>query len=358
MRIAQIPPLIESVPPKGYGGTERIVSYLTEGLVKRGHEVTLFASGDSQTEALLVPVTARSLRAAHSSKSYLGFHFTQMEKVSAYAHEFDILHFHNDFLHFPISRRSSYTHLSTLHGRLDVQGLNLLFREYREMPLVSISDFQRQPVKQANWIATVYHGLPRDLYKPKYDPGSYLAFLGRISAEKRPDRAIEIAKRAGLRLRIAAKIDDDDKKYYESIKHLFDHPLVEFIGEIGEEEKSEFLGNALALIFPIDWPEPFGLVMAEALACGTPVIAFRNGSVPEVIDECVTGYIVSSVEEAAKAVNKIHLVSRKACRSMFEERFEAGIMVKNYEEAYWRTIDQKKRFRIACMAERMKNMIP
>lgn len=343
MRIAQISPLIESVPPQGYGGTERVVSYLTEELVKSGHDVTLFATADSKTSARLIPVSPQGLRLYESKVDPLAYHFIQLEEVVSRASQFDLLHFHTDYLHFPVSRRCKYAHLTTLHGRLDLTGLHLLYKRYNDMPLVSISNSQRKPIPEARWLATVYHGLPTNMYKPVIQSGSYLAFLGRISEEKRVDRAIEIAKRTGMPLKIAAKVDAHDQEYYESqIKHLFDHPLVEYIGEIGEGEKAAFLGNAAALIFPIDWPEPFGLVMIEAMACGTPVIAYRRGSVPEIINHGVTGYVVSTIDEAVKSVENLHSISRKLCRKEFEERFGAEVMSKNYEEVYEKILHFQK----------------
>jgi glycosyltransferase involved in cell wall biosynthesis len=345
MRIAQVSPLIESVPPKGYGGTERIVSYLTEGLVKRNHEVTLFASADSETQARLISICPQGLRLYQKGVDGLAYHFIQLEEVLKISSEFDVIHFHNEYLHFPVSRNSHYAHVNTLHGRQDVPGLSLLYEKFNDMPVVSISEHQRIPLPHALWVATVYHGLPLDLYKPVIQPGKYLAFLGRISVEKRVDRAIEIAKRAGIPLKIAAKVDPNDTKYYESkIKHLLDDPLIEYIGEIGEERKEEFLGNAAALLFPIDWPEPFGLVMIEAMACGTPVIAYKNGSVPEIIDDGVTGYIVSSIKEAVNAVHKLNLISRSQCRKKFEERFDADRMVRDYEKVYDKVINLKNKY--------------
>jgi glycosyltransferase involved in cell wall biosynthesis len=345
MKIAQVPPLIESVPPKGYGGTERIVSFITEELMKRGHEVTLFASADSETKARLVPIAPEGLRMVSQKVDTLAYHFIQVDEVMRQSQEFDIIHFHNDYLHFPISRMYNYSHVTTLHGRLDNPGLSQLYNRYNDIPLISISNNQRQPIPDANWISTVYHGLPGNMYTAQENKDSYLAFLGRISIEKRPDRAIEIAKRTGMKLKIAAKIDNADKEYYESIRHLFDDSLIEFIGEIGEDEKQEFLGNATALLFPIDWPEPFGLVVIESMACGTPVIAFRAGSIPEIIDEGITGFVVSSIDEAVDAVNKIQQINRSGCRKKFEERFEVSIMVDNYEKVYTRIIESKSKER-------------
>jgi glycosyltransferase involved in cell wall biosynthesis len=341
MKIAQVPPLIESVPPKGYGGTERIVSFITEELVRRGHDVTLFASGDSETKAHLVPICPKGLRLFVNNVETLAYHYVQLDQVTKQAREFDIIHFHNDYLHFPMSRVYNYTHVTTLHGRLDNPGIPQLYKRYNDIPLVSISNHQREPIPFANWIDTVYHGLPDTLYKQGKGEGNYLAFLGRISIEKRPDRAIEIAKRTGIKLKVAAKIDNADKEYYESVKHLFDDPLVEFVGEIGEDKKEEFLGNAAALLFPIDWPEPFGLVVIESMACGTPVIAFREGSIPEIIDDGITGYSVSSIDEAVDSVNKVQNIDRSKCRQKFEERFEVSTMVDNYERVYSQLIERK-----------------
>ncbi len=346
MRIAQVAPLIEPVPPKTYGGTERIVSYITEELVKRGHEVTLFASADSQTGARLVSVSPKNLREERMENpgliDPLAWNFIQLEKLLKLQTQFDVIHFHTDYLHFPVSRQSAYAHITTLHGRLDIAGLDLLYDHFDDIPVVSISDHQRLPIKKAFWIATVYHGLPADLYHEDSGKGNYLAFIGRISPEKRVDRAIEIAKRAGIPLKIAAKVDKADIEYFETeIRHLLDDPLIEFIGEIGENEKQEFLGNALAMLFPIDWPEPFGLVMIESMACGTPVIAFNKGSVPEVIDPGITGKLVVSIDEAVHAVKDIHLMSREKCRQKFEERFRVERMVSDYERVYEKVIEWK-----------------
>ncbi len=338
MRIAQVAPLYERVPPKFYGGTERVVSYLTEELVRQGHEVTLFASGDSITAAKLRPVCERALRLEGKKVvDPLAHHIRMIEMVAQEAQEFDVIHYHIDYLHFPVTRRQSVPAVTTLHGRLDIPDIAPLYREFREMCLISISDSQRAPIPWANWLATVHHGLPEDLYRPQEKPGQYLAFLGRISPEKRVDRAIEIARRVGMPIKIAAKIDAVDQQYFDAeIKQLFEEPFVEYIGEIGEAEKSEFLGNAYALLFPIDWPEPFGLAMIEAMACGTPVVAYRRGSVPEVIDQGVTGYAVSNLEEAVKAVHQISSLDRKLCRAVFEKRFSVKRMCLDYLEAYKR----------------------
>lgn len=335
MRIAQVAPLHESVPPKLYGGTERIVHYLTEELVAAGHDVTLFASGDSETSASLEPMVPKALRLDERAIDVLAPHLLMFDRVAETARRFDVIHFHTDYLHFPVFRHCSVPHVSTFHGRLDLADLRPVFDAFRELPMVSISDYQRLPVNRANWLATVYHGLPESLYSFRPEPGTYLAFLGRISPEKRPDRAIEIAIRTGIPLKMAAKVDKADRDYYEQrIRPLMDHPLVEFIGEVDERGKNELLGGALALLFPIDWPEPFGLVMIEALACGTPVVAFRQGSVPEVLAHGVTGYIVDTVDQAVAAVENIGRISRAGCRREFEERFSARGMAKSYADLY------------------------
>jgi glycosyltransferase involved in cell wall biosynthesis len=343
MRIAQVAPLFESVPPKYYGGTERVVSYLTEELVRQGHDVTLFASGDSVTKASLVAGCQRSLRLDKQCIDKLAHQTVMLERVFQRATEFDIVHFHVDYLHFPLSRRQPITNVTTLHGRLDIPDLVPLYQEFRDMPVISISNAQREPLPWANWQATVYHGLPAHLYRFRPEPGSYLAFVGRISPEKRVDRAIEIAKRVQIPLKIAAKVDPVDKRYFKStIKPLLCEPLVEFIGEIGEGEKDEFLGNAYALLLPIDWPEPFGLVMIEAIACGTPVIAYRDGAVPEVIEEGHTGFIVEELEDAVEAVRRIPELSRKRCREVFEKRFTATRMAHDYVKVFERLIGGKQ----------------
>jgi glycosyltransferase involved in cell wall biosynthesis len=335
MRIAQVAPLFESVPPRLYGGTERVVSSLTEALVRRGHEVTLFASGDSVTRARLVPCWPRALRLGCDIQLSQVPHLLEMEQVFHRHAEFDVLHFHTDLLHFPLARRHAVPHVTTLHGRLDIPDLDPLIREFGEIPLVSISDAQRAPLAWANWQATVYHGLPLDSYPFHPGPGSYLAFLGRLSPEKRCDRAIEIARRVGLPLRIAAKVDPADRAYFEErIKPLLSAPGVEYLGEIGEREKGEFLGQAIALLFPIDWPEPFGLVMIEAMACGTPVVAFRHGSVPEVIAPGVTGFIVDDLDEAVRATVAAAGLDRRRCRQCFEQRFTDTRMAQDYLAIY------------------------
>ena len=331
MRIAQVSPLYESVPPKYYGGTERIVSYLTEELVRQGHEVTLFASADSVTRAHLISPCKRSLRLDKDCVDPIAHHILLLEQVFQMADEFDIIHFHIDYIHFPLFRRCHTPHLTTLHGRLDIRDIAPLYQEFREIPVVSISNAQQRQMPWLNWMGTVYHGLPKDLYRLHEVPGKYLAFLGRISPEKRPDRAIKIAERAGMELKMAAKVDKADKEYFETvIRPMLNSPFVEFIGEIREGEKDEFLGNAYALLFPIDWPEPFGLVVIEAMACGTPVIAWRCGSVPEVIRDGINGFIVDSLEEAVKAVERTRYLKRRVCRKIFEQRFTATRMAKDY----------------------------
>jgi len=333
MRIAQIAPLIESVPPKLYGGTERIVSYLTEELVRQGHEVTLFASGDSETTAELVPCVPEALRLAQVSDP-LPYNVLQLEKIRRRAGDFDIAHFHGDYLHFPLSRSLGAPAVTTLHGRLDLPFYRPLLQEFAEMPVVSISDDQRKDLP-ARWVATVPHGLPSDLYSLSAANGGYLAFLGRISPEKRPDRAIEIARRAGVHLKIAAKVDKVDEAYFnEAIRPLIKGPGIDYIGEINDSEKQAFLGGASALLFPIDWPEPFGLVQIEAMACGTPVIAWRCGSVPEVIEQGVTGFIVEDIDAAVDAVHKIRSLGRKSVRKRFEQRFAVERVAHDYVRVY------------------------
>jgi glycosyltransferase involved in cell wall biosynthesis len=335
LRIAQVAPLDESVPPRLYGGTERIVSYLTEELARLGHAVTLFASGDSCTSARLEPMCERAIRLDPRMCAGMALHVLMMERVFARATDFDVIHLHTDSLSLPLARRYRTPCLLTLHGRLDMVGLRELFDEFDEMPLASISYSQRQPIPDANWIANVPHGVPLDQYAFVAQSQGYLAFLGRISPEKRVDQAIEIAQRAGLPLKIAAKVDPRDAEYFmREIESLLSSPGVEFIGEISDTEKSGFLGNAAALLFPIDWPEPFGLVMIEAMACGTPVIAYRRGSVPEVIDQGVTGFIVEGIEQAAAAVGAALRLDRRNCRETAERRFSATRMAQDYCDIY------------------------
>ena len=335
MRIAQVAPLAEAVPPKLYGGTERVVSWLTEELVKRGHEVTLFASGDSSTEAKLVPACPRALRLA-GIRDHLASHIVLMHDVRRLADNFDIIHFHVDLLQYAMFEDLAHKTLTTMHGRLDVPDFMPVYQAFPEMPLISISDHQRRPMPpDVNWLATIHHGLPETLVPFSPQGGDYLAFLGRISPEKRPDRAIEIAKRAGMPLKIAAKVDRVDQAYFDQlIAPMLDDPLIEFIGEISEKEKGAFLGKAKALLFPIDWPEPFGLVTIEAMSAGTPVIAWKNGSVPEVVADGVSGFIVSSMEEAVEATRKIQDLSRKQVRNHFLANFTAERMAGAYEAAY------------------------
>ena len=336
MRIAQIAPLIERVPPRLYGGTERIVFYLTEELVRQGHEVSLFASGDSLTSADLVPCSERALRLDPRVKDALPHYMVMLDEVRRRAAQFDVLHFHIDYLHYPLFRAIPARIVTTAHGRQDMPDLPVVYTSFPEYPLISISDDQRKPWPCANWLGTIHHGLPADLYSASSaQRGSYLAFLGRICPEKRPDRAIEIAKRSGMPLKIAAKVDRVDQAYFEEvIRPLLDDPRIEFIGEIAEHEKSAFLGGALGLLFPIDWPEPFGLVLIEAMACGTPVIAWRCGSVPEVIEDGLTGFVVGDMEGAVDAVGKLDRLDRAAIRIRFEQQFTAERMAKDYLAVY------------------------
>ncbi|MFZ0839421.1 MAG: glycosyltransferase family 4 protein [Xanthobacteraceae bacterium] len=339
MKIAQVAPLIESVPPRLYGGTERIVSYLTEELVGHGHDVTLFASGDSITSAELAPCCNRALRLDHTAGDAMPHFMMMIDKVRERAAEFDIIHFHIDLLHFPLFRSLAARTVTTLHGRQDLGELKSFYSRFVAMPLVSISNDQRRPLPRANFVATVQHGLPADLHPPAFEKGSYLAFLGRISPEKRPDRAIRIARAAGIPLKIAAKVDKADEDYFRNdIRPLIDGPGVEFIGEINEREKTKFLGEAAALLFPVDWPEPFGLVMIEAMACGTPVLAFRCGSVPEIIENGITGRIVDNEAEAIAALPGILSCDRRAIRQRFEKRFTAARMAQDYVGVYRRLI--------------------
>jgi glycosyltransferase involved in cell wall biosynthesis len=343
MRIAQVAPLYESVPPKLYGGTERVVSWLTEELVRLGHEVTLFASGDSMTKARLIPACPEPLRLCPESVDHLVHHLILMEHVLREKDQFDIIHFHIDYLHYPFSRREHYTHVTTLHGRLDIPDLVPLYELYSDMPVVSISDAQRDPLPKLSWQGTVHHGLPKDHFTFHRSQGTYLAFLGRTSPEKGLDRAIEIAKAAGMPLKVAAKVDRVDQEYFDTcIRPLLDDSEVEFLGELGFPQKNDFLGNAAALLFPISWPEPFGLVMIEAMACGTPVIAYRFGSVPEIVADQITGYIVSDLAGATQAVKKIAQLDRKKVRKHFAQHFTADRMAKEYLTIYERVSNRKK----------------
>lgn len=342
MRIAQVAPLYESVPPGFYGGTERVVSWLTERLVGLGHDVTLFASGDSVTNARLVPCCKRALRTDTDCVDPLAPHMLMVEEVFSQAQDFDLIHFHIDYLHFIRSRREQVPCVTTLHGRLDIPELVPLYREFRELPLISISNSQRKPLPWVNWVGTVHHGLPADLLSFHELGGNYLAFLGRVSPEKGLNHAIEIAIRAEMPLKIAAKIDRADRDYFEEkIKPLLDHPLVEFLGEIGSADKAEFLGNAVAMLFPIEWPEPFGLVMIEAMACGTPVIAYPSGSVPEIIIDGVNGFLASNVEEAVHAVRRVGDLNRRECRQYFELNFTDEQMTRNYLSTYQKLVHPK-----------------
>jgi glycosyltransferase involved in cell wall biosynthesis len=339
MKIAQVAPLIESVPPRLYGGSERIVSYLTEELVRLGHDVTLFASGDSITSAELDSCCPRALRLDPTVRDTIPHFLLMLDKVRERADEFDVFHFHIDMFHFPLFRPLAARTLTTLHGRQDMADLKPFYSRFAEMPLVSISNDQRKPLPQARFVATIHHGIPADLLRPSFKPGSYLAFLGRISPEKRPDRAIRIARAAGIPLKIAAKVDKVDEDYFRNdILPLIDGPGVEFVGEINEGEKTKFLGEAAALLFPVDWPEPFGLVMIEAMACGTPVLAFRRGSVPEVIEDGITGKVVDSEEEATAALPAILSYDRGAVRQRFEQRFTAARMAQDYVSTYRRLL--------------------
>jgi glycosyltransferase involved in cell wall biosynthesis len=336
MKIAQIAPLMESVPPRLYGGTERIVSYLTDELVRLGHEVTLFASADSITAAELVSCASMALRLDSNVRDPIPYYMLMLDRVRKLAEEFDILHFHIDQFHFPLFAQMADRTVTTLHGRQDCPDLKPLYIGFGEMPLVSISSEQRRPIAKANFVGTVHHGIPTNLHTPIYNPrGGYVAFLGRISPEKGPDRAIRIARTLGIPLKIAAKVDKVDEAYFsEKIRPLLSDPAVEFIGEINERSKNEFLGEAQALLFPIDWPEPFGLVMIEAMACGTPVLAFRHGSVSEIIDQGVTGAIVNTVNEAVMMLPRVIALDRRAVRRRFEQRFSSVLMANDYVAVY------------------------
>ncbi len=335
MKIAQVAPLYESVPPKAYGGTERVVSYLTETLVQMGHRVTLFASGDSVTSANLVPVVPRGLRLDPAGRDPLVWHTIMMDMVLEDAPSFEVIHFHTDVLHLPLVGRCPTPCVATAHGRLDLPDLQPLFRRFARQPMVSISDSQRSPLAWLNWRATVHHGLPLGLYSFHPQPQDYFAFVGRISPEKRVDRAIGIARACRTRLCIAAKVDPADREYFAcAIEPLLDDPLVTWLGEVGDADKDDLIGHARALLMPIDWPEPFGLVMIEALACGTPVIAWRHGAVPEIVDDGVTGFVVDSMQEAIAAAGRIGTISRQRCREAFERRFSARVMARAYLDVY------------------------
>jgi glycosyltransferase involved in cell wall biosynthesis len=348
LKIAQVAPLAESVPPKWYGGTERVVSYLTEELVRAGHQVTLFASGDSVTAAELVPVVPRALRLDPTVRDCTPYCCMLVDSVMRRAHEFDVVHFHIEFFHYPFAPQFGSRMVTTMHGRLDLPDLYPFYRAFPELPLISISDAQRGPMPAVNWLATIPHGLPRNLLTYRARPEGHFAFLGRISREKRVDRAIRIARELGVKLKIAAKVDKADKDYFDAeVRHLLDDPLIEYVGEIGEKEKDAFLGSARALLFPIEWPEPFGLVMIEAMACGTPVIAFDRGSVPEVLEDGVTGFIVNSMDEAIRAAARVHTLDRARIRQCFEQRFTAAHMAENHLEAYRRLLSTARISRTA-----------
>jgi glycosyltransferase involved in cell wall biosynthesis len=337
MKIAQVAPLYESVPPALYGGTERIVSYLTEELVRQGHDVTLFASADSATQAKLVPCSERALRLDSRVTDPLAHHCLQLEEVFSRANEFDIVHFHIDYFHFPLFRRHAVPHVTTLHGRLDLFDLQGLYKNFCDVPLVSISNAQRQFLPWVNWIGTIHHGLPVDLYQAGTAPGDYLLFLGRVAAEKRLDRAVEIAKRVGMPLKCAAKIEEKERQNFETLRCSAEG-FLDWIGEVDDRQKQKLIAGAHALLFPIDWPEPFGVVLIEAMACGTPVIAYRCGSVPELVEEGVTGFIVDNVDAAVEAVAKAGALDRALCRQRFEERFTAARMARQYVSLYQRLI--------------------
>ncbi len=344
LRIAQVAPLFEPVPPILYGGTERVVSYVTEELVSRGHDVTLFASGDSETRARLSPGCERALRLLGKPGLGVGLQLAMLTDVFTDGHRFDIVHSHLDYWSFPMARLTGVPTVSTMHGRLDLPDLHPVYRRFPEAAVVSISDAQRAPLAQMNWAATIHHGLPPDLLKFNPNKGKYLAFIGRISPEKRVDLAIEVALKSGVPFKIAAKVDAVDREYFTNvIEPLIKPPLIEYIGEIGDEQKSEFLGNALALMFTIDWPEPFGLAMIEALACGTPVIARPCGSVAEVIKPDVTGFIAREIDQLVAAVARIDSISRERCRLEFEQRFTAQVMVDKYEAVYHQVLNQTRR---------------
>jgi len=336
MRIAQVAPLAESVPPKFYGGTERVVSWLTEELVEMGHQVTLFASGDSVTNAALEACSPKALRLDPAHRDPMLAYGCMLARIAVAAPQFDIVHCHLDWVHIPLLQLLGVPFVTTLHGRIDLPELADCFQPcFADAPFISISDAQRAPLPSADWVGTVHHGLPEMLLKPNFAPTGYLAFLGRISPEKGPETAIRIARTAAMPLKIAAKVDKADQTYFErKVRPLLGGSDVEFLGEINEGQKAEFLGNAAALLFPICWPEPFGLVMIEAIACGTPVIAFRRGSVPEIIEDGVTGFVVDSCEGALRALGRVPALDRRAVRASFERRFTARRMARDYLRIY------------------------
>jgi len=343
LRIAHVAPLAESVPPKLYGGTERVVAWLVDELVELGHDVTLFASGDSRTRARLVPVWPRALRLGRPRADPIAALAVSLETIAAHASEFDVIHIHTDWLHLPLLSRLGVPFLSSPHGRLDLPGFSDVVRRFPDAPFTSISNNQREPLPEANWLGTVYHGLPDDYLRPSFEPGSYLAFLGRLTAEKGPEVAMRIARAVGMPLHIAAKVPRGERNYFHStIEPQIDGESVRLIGEVDDRGKQPFLAGAAALLFPIDWPEPFGLVMIEAMACGTPVIAFRSGSVPEVIDHGVSGFVVEGEAEAIAALGRLDELDRRTIRRQFERRFTARRMADQYVQHY-RTLAETKR---------------
>lgn len=360
MRIAQVAPLLESVPPRRYGGTERVVHYLTETLVEKGHDVTLFASGDSATSADLVAVCRHALRESKVFCDPSIWHTRQLTEVVRLAERFDIVHFHTDYFHFPIWRHIATPQVTTLHGRLDTTDLSVIYDEFTDMPVISISNSQRKPLPQANWLATVYNGIPAANYDFRDASGSYFAFLGRFSPEKGPEDAIEIARRLRTPLKMAAKIDPVDRDYFAArIEPQLDDPLIEFVGEVDEAGKNELLGGAKALLFPIAWPEPFGLVMTEAMACGTPVIAYENGSVNEVMKDGVTGFVVHNVDEAVAAASNLDSINRQNCRDHFERNFSVRTMADGYEAAYQKLLStHSTRLNTAAMGANSTQITP
>jgi len=348
MRIAQIAPLAESVPPKLYGGTERVVAWLIEELIELGHDVTLFASGDSNTRAKLMAAWPQALRLGRPRSDPMAAQTALLELMARHAAEFDVIHAHIDWLHLPLLSRLGVPFMTTFHGRLDLPGLSKVVGRYPNAPFISISDNQRLPLPEANWLGTVYHGMPEQSLRPAFAPGKYLAFLGRLTADKGPDVAVRIAKSVGMPLKIAAKVPRAEKGYYaKTIAPLVDGDQVQLTGEVNDQAKGEFLANAAALVFPIDWPEPFGLVMIEAMACGTPVIAFRRGSVPEVIDDGVTGFIVESEAEAVDAIRRLPELDRHRVRSVFERRFAAKRMAEDYVRHYQKLLNGRSKQRLA-----------